>query len=641
MLLSELGIDALAIIFSLVKVDDLSRLRECGSALLTAKMVQIVREVRLLAAPLQKFPLSLFSWPHITSVLIQEVEYASYYPLALNHRLPLPLTPVPTLQKLVLSFAQSFSVLVLKDGTPLLETIFPLIKNIKLSNSTRLLNEDHMKALPRTLEKIRLSSMYCSARANRLPFSILDDLPPNLKKLSMYVSYIEPEQETKTYNSVQWPVGLRYLHLRLCSPQILFCLPRGLEYLNLEFTRTPETRDPENFVMGDVSTSLLPASLITCHINGFRYDSQEGVKSEAYPPNLKVLSTQLLFNSHAAEQMALLPKSLTSIRLPAAVFETVNVTELLPNLEEISIVGVWPQRFWQNLPPNLRDFYQQSNESCLLAEIPSLPPRLINLGVRLSAEEADLKKIPPSVQSLEITIVSGTLSPSLVDLLPPHLTSLTINLHACESKEVFSHMPKTLLSLELVVQSACPASLYSDPTLLDQAPSNMTVLILAIAIGGTAWSDWIKRLSSTFPKLDSLFLFLEDEVVQEEEPWPMDFMLHIPPGVTDLYVPIGNSSLEPGMMTNLPKGLRSLQFSSSRRLNPQASDECFANLPSTLISFALPSNLTGISPNIIDIIPSAVVSLSLPTSFHKLYETYYSRPIWEGYSYYLNKPQTW
>jgi hypothetical protein len=639
MLLSELGIDALTIVLSLVKADDLSRLRECGSALLTAKMVQIVRDISVDVVPLQKFPHSLFSWPHITSVRIQEVESASYYPLALNHALPLPLTPVPTLEKLVLTFAQSFSVLVLEDGKPVLETIFPLIKNVKLTNSTRLLNEDHMKALPRTLEKIALSAMYCSPRASRLPFSILVDLPPNLRKLSLYVGYIEPEQETKTYNSLKWPVGLRHLHLRLCSPQILFCIPKGLENLNIEFAYMPETSYSEKLMMNNFSSSLLPASLTACCIDGFSHNSQEGVKSETYPPNLKVLSTQLVFRS-LEEQLVLLPKSLTSIRLPAQVCETIDVPELLPNLEEISIIGGWPKRVWQNLPPNLRNFNNQSDADCLLTEIPRLPSRLNRLGIRSSAEEADFRKIPSSLQTLGITIVSGTLSPSLIDLLPPRLTSLTINLQDLESKEVFSHMPKTLLSLELDIKAACPSSLYSDPALLDHVPNKLTVLILTIAIGGTAWSDWIKRLSSNCPSLNALFLFVEDNAL-DQDPWSMDYMLHIPPGVKELYVPIGSSPLEPEMMTNLPKGLRTLHFSSSRHSNAQAGDQCFANLPSTLNSFVLPPNLTGITPNIIDILPVALVYLSLPTPFLNLYETYYSRPNWEGYSYFQNKPKVW
>jgi hypothetical protein len=632
MLLSELSADAIALVLSYVDARNICRLRECGSGLLTAKMVQTVKSVRMVASVLQKFPFSLFSWPLISSVQIEPDEYMSYYPLALNHQLPLPLVPVPTLEKLELSFAQSFAILALKDGKPILETIFPNLKFLKLSNSTKLLTVENMKALPRNLEKLSISSMFSSATRKSLSCTALEDLPPNLKELSISGSYIGPDPTTKTYNSIKWPVGLVSLRLSVSASQMIFHLPQTLEYLSMDMGDTNDTAGGE---FGIISTSLLPASLTSCRIDGFRYNDRHGFKSETYPPQLTRLATPIVFHS-MAEELALLPKSLTDVRLPAAAFQVANIPELLPNLQHVNLVGSSPESYLKNLPPNLRDLYNQKRGSCSLSEIPSLPSRLVNLGINISPEEADLRKIPHSVLNLSLS-VTGVLSPSLVELLPPRLTSLSTKLHHYESKEAFSRIPKEIVSLELSINHPCPADLHSDPTLLDHLPPNLNALNLTIGTQGTQFGEWIKSLSK-YPNLTMLFLFVDDNILNDE-PWSMDYMRHIPASVVHLYAPWGSSSLEPEMMAHLSPSLRTLHFSSSSQSQPVASDQCFANLPKNLTALTLPPKLNGISPDIVHVIPETLLELNLPdTSLHSIY---YSRSVWEGYSFFTNKPSYW
>jgi hypothetical protein len=110
------------------------------------------------------------------------------------------------------------------------------------------------------------------------------------------------------------------------------------------------------------------------------------------------------------EEMALLPKSLIEIGLPTAAYKELNVLELLPNLEQPLIARPYPECYLDNLPPKLRVFHNAGSGSRSLAGFPSLPSGLTTLGIRTDANAEDLKKLPHSLRSLYLTVLSGTLS---------------------------------------------------------------------------------------------------------------------------------------------------------------------------------------------------------------------------------------
>jgi hypothetical protein len=645
MSLSALSDDALALILEYLDGLVVPRLLAIGNHVLKAKIEQI-KKVKIRTWPFMKMPVSLFNLPHLDTLLLNAEEIINVYPFRLNGSLPLPSMPLKSLTKLKMEFAQSFSVLHLVDDVPILDTYFPHLKSLNLANSTVILNEMHIEALPRGLIELELHSIVDPKSAPPIQCALLNNLPSQLEKLRMVTPVISVDETTLDYSSVVWPVGLSHLLLHKVDKCMVYHLPPAIEDLTLRLQPIESTCDP-------IPTDILPASLTSVRIIPASFEKLT-FRAIKFPP--KLLLCDLPFNFRAeGHDWTSLPKSLTQMTFHQEFYNAFPLHEYLPNLELMpGISSIFSLTLvLENLPPKLTGLYAYGFS---LDQIPEIPRGLKTLviGIRpvsvvLSRDlrafippACAMSRLPSTLQTLDMQLVSydGFFSKIDFAFLPGNLRVFNIHLHAIKDVEALAALPQSLRTLSMDVSLDC--DLAHNSRLLEYVPSHLKEFKLIMNVEKVAWQDWVDTIANwtELEKLEIIvtepptgpFNGIDDHHEHQDGPFNIDYICKLPNSLKSAHFPVLNAVLKPEHMAGLPKGLCSLVLqASSHDPNPLvASDECFANLPASLALLLLPRRTSGITPKLLDLLGAKIVDISGPQCIEELKEKLLQRN-WEGF----------
>ena len=455
-MLSQLSLDVLRSFGSLVDGSDVFRLVMCGNRALTAKIVYAVRSLDFEVLPFSRFPFSAYALPLLESLSVTTSLGPISMPLRLFHQLPMPTEPKLPLTSLILRFAQSFRVLALENGSPLLEKWFPSLQLLCLEEGQQRLSEEHIRALPRTLTSLVLRSPNVSPLA-LLQSTDLQHLPHGLTSLDLRSITVKASDSGRY--QVPWPTGIKRLAgCIFTSPHILHHLPLHVEYLDIEVKADPSgwTTMP--------SIGLLPQSLTYCRIQRYLHcEPFHFILDAPIPPNLTFLDIRWQPELSNEQVLPLLPPRLKNCpSRTAIILAATGDYKYLSHLEELGIsntdLRVLPVKV--PLPPHLKTLH---------ANIPSehipwsnLPSTLTKVSLRVTSTNK-MKSIPRGVKTLHLLDdpylhrhppdlrLSVYLMVDAFDAMPPTLTSLMMDLHLLDNVECLRHLPLTLIDLELSV----------------------------------------------------------------------------------------------------------------------------------------------------------------------------------------------
>jgi hypothetical protein len=202
-------------------------------------------------------------------------------------------------------------------------------------------------------------------------------------------------------------------------------------------------------------------------------------------------------------------------------------------------------------------------------------------------------------------------------LLPQTLSSIEFNMGNIQDRDTFKGLPISIETIFISIPLDVSSKLISDVTLLDNLPSSLKSLTLFQYSMKTAWTEWMCRLDR-FKALDTLIVSLNDTSPLKPSIC-LDFISSLPDTIVKLTLPLNKSHITREQMENLPESLTDFWLTSTKHDGPNfASDECFAVMPKRLASLYLPNDLHGLTPNIINILPSTLACLRLPTTLFQL-----------------------
>jgi hypothetical protein len=619
------------------------KLIECGSAVLNAKLSRVeFLSLTLRTRPFMPFPFSLFGLPHLTSLSLKSHPFTKYYPLRLNGALPVPSTPLSSLVKFSLTCIQSFSVLVVENGIPLLNRFFPNLKKLSLTHSSVSLSLSNMKAVPRGLEKLTLKTAAYGLSQSSLPCSVLTDLPPQLKKLHLRGSIITHDPETKDYSSVVWPIHLRCLRLKTVTLHILNHLPPHVEELVLSMDReeTSSPLDPDPF-----PTHRLPTTLTRLHLEGDFYYAHLRFLPTTWPPALA--ECLIPFADLTEESMAMVPKSITSMGMSREFYPLIGkLAQILPNIRALPLNGLYesyPASLLSNLPPCLTEFHNPENS---VDQIQLIPESIRAMTIRIrpesyrsqppiipSSEECDMARLPRNLTSLSLFSIAkdAKFTQSDFKCLPRTLKSLTFLLADIETSGVLSCLPNSLESVSFKIKRGkVTSNLFSDLDLIDHLPTGITEMTIDMIDECVAWPAWMRRMSR-FTALKKLEISSSIHKLQNSQV-PFDYVASLPRSLNYVKTPIGSVTICPEDIQALPRGLTRLSLSPLVGTQSTASDACFVVLPSPLIYLELPHNMKGLTTELLRILPTSIIDLSPPDNVASHIGIFNSRePEWGGF----------
>jgi hypothetical protein len=641
MALDTLSPDSLAEILQYLDGIAVIRLLQCGRSHLSAKIGQI-KKLRIEGRPFMKFPFFVFELPQLQSLSILRHSHGYLYPLRLYGAVPLPTTPVKSITKLSFAFSQSFSVLRLEtDGVPLLDRIMPNLKSLHLERSTTVLELRHMQAVPKGLTKLHLIARYTKMSSTFMPFESAMNLPPGLKYLNLS-SAISPDETTKDYTPIVWPIGLTSLDMR-AEPGIIHHLPQNLTSLSLNMQHFRGIR-----VNSPIPTSIFPSSLT--EINAFDMSSPKlKFFPTTFPPTLKRSVIDFDYSNTTPSDWVNVPKSITDASLHSDIHQIGSIKDLFPNVERVfGLYGpdAHPDSFLENLPSKLTELHLKGVS---LSSIPFLPNGMKQLAIKIeplamssqicadnsNSSMGSMSRLPHGLERLEIYKVDTDLKfcQADFDLIPRSLKVLSFELHNIEDANTLLGLPIGLKELSIDILSPSSLELISDVSLLDTLPSGITSLSLILEPVAAVWTNWMCRIDrlSALEVLAVLF----DGYSSELLPVSLDFLKSLPRSITDLYLTLNRSEVTPEQMKGLPGLIRdfSLRSTDEAAGASVASDECFAALPKSLVTLYLPDDLQGLTSNIIHILPSNLCSISLPEGLKGAESSYYRQEALEWGDY--------
>jgi hypothetical protein len=637
---ADLSSDAIVQILQYLDGVDILRLISTGNRKVRSK-AERVEKVYQEGWPFMKMPISLFKLPFVHTILINLNQYCEIYPWRLNGALPLPPMPLKSLTRLTMYCAQSFSVLKLDNGVPILDTYLLNLKSLVLGCSTVIVNETHLEALPQGLIELELYSRTVPQSEPPILCATLNKLPPHLEVLCIMSPVILVGEDPYNYESLVWPVGLRRLRLDRVDPCMFHNLPPSIEDLTLLV-------EPNDFnsVKMPLTTDLLPASLtkviVTARANG--YSEPLSFHPTTFPPNLLLCNLPFDLEATSAADWIHLPRSITKMSISPH-FHTICPLHIhLPNLEQwTGLYGpqAHPDSLLQNLPQNLR-FLLVSNIS--LERITTIPSKVAYLCANLrpgpqnpliedsspsfTTPVYDVSRLPVALLELNISATPKGEKFSKIDFgfLPQHLQALSFSFRDIEDVETLLAIPRSIKTISIDVVKSC--GLSDNPRLMEYMPTNIRSLFIALHDPDTAWRDWISTIGN-WSQLERLSITSR---CPSALPVDLDLIFKLPKSLKSVRLPVSQSNLKPEHMERLPKGLCSLTFYADYTEQSPicASDECFAKIPTSLCRLFLPTKTQGLTSKLFEILSPNIVYIHGPQIVEELKSAFFHRN-WEGY----------
>lgn len=204
--------------------------------------------------------------------------------------------------------------------------------------------------------------------------------------------------------------------------------------------------------------------------------SSSSSQGELWPPKLRTLSIHHLpFSSDFA--LGCLPTTLTDLSINIDFQASQVVLPLFPPLlTHLSLIFLWPNSFLGQNPLILLKHLRSLELQTPILDpffISVLPPSLVELNlVYMCGSEnfEQLTHIPPHLEVLKLCVAP----PSIVALLPPKLTSLTLVWEDVISEELLA-LPSTLTHLDVRFESKVAAA---DCKLFSRLPDAMRYLTI-------------------------------------------------------------------------------------------------------------------------------------------------------------------
>jgi hypothetical protein len=546
--------------------------------------------------------------------------------------------PVKSLTKLSMACAQSFSILRIVEGEPLLSSYFPHLKSLSLSNSTVVLSEMHIEAVPAGLTELELHSVEVQA-APTIRIDMLSRLPPQLQKLALSTPSISATEKFPNFASLVWPVPLRYLKLHAADPTLIYHLPPSIEKLYL----TVKLNGPQKIKL-PIPTSVLPLTVINVRISGLNYGIIQPkpffFHPTTFPPNLQVCHLPFAFNLTSAQDWVNLPKSITKMPSAMLLHAYGPLDRAIPNLKVMICGATAPVSIFENLPQNLVELYSRQHS---LDEIIQIPPNLQHLCINIkpagqtpsdaqASSPCDISRLPPNLRSLDMRVRDESEKFSSIDFgyLPRNLSSLTIELKYVLDVKALLAMPRTLKTLSMSVSPESP--LRFDSQLLKALPCSLTSLLLNLDALESAWQDWMDTIAQ-WTELERIQIYVNFNSDPSLLPIDMDILFKLPKSIKAACLPTYQSKLKPEHMERLPKGILTLSLQSiyGDALPFIASDECFAKLPKSLTRLHIPPTTTGLSDKLFDLLPANIIDLYGPPIVQDQ-KVDFLQKTWEGYA---------
>jgi hypothetical protein len=395
-------------------------------------------------------------------------------------------------------------------------------------------------------------------------------------------------------------------------------------------------------LMRQLPNSLLQLSLSTVY-------SCSEIDAFVFPPLLK--SLELWFNSqpHGAWFIKL-PRSLTSLGLLIWETETnfaVHWEDLPRGLKSYSqwgtVVTLTTEILRDDLPPNLESLVVavDENEASFKADWlkENLPKTLkrLDLGPAVFFSADDIPRIPSYLASVKLryselsfalpstvtslTLQRGSLENSDIENLPSSLTSLNIDVindmiaqgiarlslliyldiqKGQLSSKGISHLPRSLEGL------AAPASLFLTPNCFQHLPSlsrlsisSSSAVAVVTALSTPSSSlllpKSLKRLTINTNLITEAWMLgvqhlenLEQLTITNLTPLPEQILFHLPPNLISLSARLTDFSGKESIAA-LPRGLSTLELSTSSPIKPLLSKGEIKLLPRFLYSLTLPA----------------------------------------------------
>lgn len=377
---------------------------------------------------------------------------------------------------------------------------------------------------------------------------------------------------------------------------------------------------------GDITKKfdhMLPETLTSVNLRNF----QEPLDSDVLDcimeiPRLETLILQLKDHLHL-EDLARLPKTVTTLKIPVSGALTAAVLQMLPpQLSTLYLDGAWI--FGKDIKYIPRSVTSTNILHVILPkEIPFLPPGLQDVD-KCTVSTAVASLLPKAITSaLELQLTSkwsipkSTFTPSQRLLRCPSLpsnpdTEFPTTMTALEVNETDCiedlpngdciELPATLRHLTLM--KSRHMKLLTDD-FLTQLPEQLISLDIAA---------YVKDISfDLLPDTLTLFKLVCDTL-------PIGAVEELPASLTKLHLVMDH--LEEGfsedLLSNLPESLRMLHFETTHRTSDcKASNEDVMNLPKDISWISLPAS-SALTPKCIQNLPSSVAFFqSLPIKYQK------------------------
>jgi hypothetical protein len=422
--LSAVPCDILHGIISLIDARDIFHLIYGGSKALNRNLSVASTILSFRFAPFTLFPFPAYRFPCLAELSIGMIENVLSYPLTLRGSLPLPIEPIPTLQKLKFDFLQSYTLF--SPSLPI-STLFPNLTSLEVIGSTFSFEQHCLENLPHQLRYLRLVILPEFAYSlHHINQDVFTHLPDTLETLIMNVATID-EPNDKLFVP-KFPSALRHLNLaRINGSSMIVHLPPSMEYLELAFS-------PPSGVAEVLPLSSFPQTLKVLKLHSW-YNGLEIKVDAPLPPLLTDVQMGLRLSDPTMASF-LLPKSLTSCTLSSDIYAIPDLANVLPNLTTLDQAQT--HVLTSALPPKLKRLSVFT--AGILPSHDPLPP-LPSTLIDLSYDVVTIDQFNALPSNLEALRLYGNPYPPV----RPHLaswqriseniTKLSLNLSYFQSKQ--------------------------------------------------------------------------------------------------------------------------------------------------------------------------------------------------------------
>jgi hypothetical protein len=579
------------------------------------------RELKLIMPAGALFPFYAFTFPKL---IYLSVETTQEFLINLRGAPILPPTPLQTLQTLNLAFPQSFIVLVSENGVPLLETICPNLRHLRLTKSTKYLTEKQAESLPRRLQNLESLELKQAAGLSNRGYSLsylhLVDLPASLKVLCIVSGYWKAEEGEEAYARLRWPAGLETLRVGFSNKaSALHYFPPCATSIYVEVEDRSE--NPTTLF----ETSKLPKTLkrLSLYVSGFILKPDGG-----YPPELVSLAKTNFHSTTEIEPFRSLPQTVEDFPYIDPVFAEDRLAELLPRLKYLYIPRESP--FIPKLPPFLS--YLDVAKKVPPKFVTTLPASLtrLTLSGQVMHDLVGLKDATPNLETLRFSyeVLNSRLNLEAANWLPQRLTTLELAMNAFDSRESIAALPQSLTFIFLSVHEGT-SELIDDPNIFLHFPPHLKRIYLGLAKRPCLWREWISCMKDRFQVLEELDLTDCERTIPGSS-LDFSFLKRLPISLAILRLrTTGDLSKEPDCLKELPKDLgvlflRPVSFGSTLIV----SDENLSALPRNMYYINL-WGVSGLTEAVLPLLPPSLTRLTLPVEYSQYY-TKWNPEVWRG-----------